>query len=491
MEKINFLFKQHQLPFSYIETPKPEDSDRVSNKMQRFFPYFTSTDLHVDCLKKVGMKPVVNTTNVNIFIGKILPDEDFEAVKPWQKLSHFHSVDLIGRKDEFHQRIQELTERMGYSETLFYQQTYILPDDFDKIINAWSTSQYWILKPRASSKGQNIEVRDSSEQTYPPYPYLVQKYLDRPFLIMGRKFDIRFYTLVTSVEPMTIYIHRHGLGLFCTVPFDKSKGVNEPRMHITNWEVNKNSEFFVRPKGIEEKPEDSKWSLPFFFKWLQENGYDSEKIKKDMEYAAIKATIAGMDKVRDSHKNHVNNRHQCFELLGIDMLLDEDLNPTVVEINVSPGMTGTDSALDKWMKTEVLLDTYNMARIIDCDPEIGCDAANKIYDFEKKSVSKKRRENVEKEIIRPWDDPTFMDIEIIRDFVDEQERLRGFHLVFPNKENMMKYEKCFLRKTYADIVLRDWILMNDSERIAVLESHIAEHDDQINSIANASSCNIC
>lgn len=468
MKRVKYLLNQNPLPFSFLTAPKPNEENRPVDNNHRFCPYQSSTDLTYECMKKSGFKPVLNMEVSNCFIGKILPDEDFVALKPWQKANHFFGVEMIGRKDEFHQRIQELTERMGPEETKFYQETYLLPDDFDKIIPAWPTSSKWILKPRASSKGQNIEVRDSSEQSYPPYPYLVQRYLDRPFLILGRKFDIRFYFLVTGVSPMRIYSHRHGLGLFCTVPYDKDAGVSEQRMHITNWEVNKGSTAFVRPQGIEERPEDSKWSLPFFFKYMQDNGYDAEKLKKSMEYACVKAVIAGMDKVRDTHIKNIKDRHISFELLGIDMLLDENLNTTVVEVNVSPGMVGTDSALDKYMKTEVLLDTYNMARIVDVNPYQGNDEVRKIHQLETRSVSAERRRLVEEGSIKPWDDPVFMDVEIVREFIDENERARGYHIVYPVKDTMMYYEKCFTRKTYEDIVLRDWVLMNDTEKEAAM-----------------------
>lgn len=48
-----------------------------------------------------------------------------------------------------------------------------------------------------------------------------------------------------------------------------------------------------------------------------------------------------------AHPNHPSN---CFELLGFDVLIDQDLKPWLLEVNLSPSMN-TDSALDIKIKS--------------------------------------------------------------------------------------------------------------------------------------------
>ena len=490
---VKTLLKSHKIPISYVKFPNPSDEPRKSSNNHSFYVGRMGYDLTVENLEKSGFKPELDPYHANIWIGKILPDEDFKTIKKWQKMNHFHSAYLIGRKDEFHFRMMELSQRIDTVSNPIYTTTYLLPDDLEKLIVNWKTYPYWIIKPRASSKGQHIEVRDSSQQNYPPFPCIVQRYVENPFLILGRKFDLRFYVLVTSLQPMKIYIHKHGLGRFCTTKYDRNAGVKDLKMHISNWQINKDSQNFVRAVGIEEKPEDSKWSLPFFFNYLKENGYNADKLRTDMEDVTIKAIIAGMDKMRDEHVKIIHNTHQCFELLGIDLVIDEHLHPYVVEVNVSPGMLGEDSDLDKYMKDEVLLDTYNTIKIIDCDPysKDPCPEAQLIYDAEASSITKERRQKVEQGLLNPWDCPVFADIQIVRDYLDEQKRKRNYRIVYPKAETVDVYEKCFAHIQYEDIVLKEWVKMSEQKQIQVLQEGLSTFDEDLkNALTPSSWCNI-
>ena len=49
----------------------------------------------------------------------------------------------------------------------------------------------------------------------------------------------------------------------------------------------------------------------------------------------------------------------CFELLGFDVLLDENLKPWLLEVNMSPSMN-TDTPLDTEIKTNLIVDFFNL-----------------------------------------------------------------------------------------------------------------------------------
>ena len=61
-------------------------------------------------------------------------------------------------------------------------------------------------------------------------------------------------------------------------------------------------------------------------------------------------------------KKNGMHRANCFEVFGFDILLDSDLKPWLVEVNLSPSLS-PDSPLDMTIKTNLLTDTYNLCGI--------------------------------------------------------------------------------------------------------------------------------
>ena len=69
-------------------------------------------------------------------------------------------------------------------------------------------------------------------------PYIVQRYINNPLLIGGKKFDMRLYALVTSYSPLTVYIYRGGFARFTHSRYDDTK-IQNFEIHLTNVAVQK------------------------------------------------------------------------------------------------------------------------------------------------------------------------------------------------------------------------------------------------------------
>jgi tubulin polyglutamylase TTLL4 len=108
------------------------------------------------------------------------------------------------------------------------------------------------MKPVAASCGRGIKVISKTTVITKKAGYLVSRYIARPHLINELKYDLRVYVLVTSFDPLKVYIYDDGLVRFATEKYStNSKNLKKRFMHLTNFSVNKKSEDFVQNKNQE------------------------------------------------------------------------------------------------------------------------------------------------------------------------------------------------------------------------------------------------
>ena len=66
------------------------------------------------------------------------------------------------------------------------------------------------------SQGKGIFLTRRIEDLELGEHYVVQRYMSKPYLLEGLKFDLRIYVLIASVDPLRIYIYEEGLARFAT-----------------------------------------------------------------------------------------------------------------------------------------------------------------------------------------------------------------------------------------------------------------------------------
>lgn len=110
---------------------------------------------------------------------------------------------------------------------------------------------------------------------------MVQRYLSRPFLIDGLKFDLRIYVLVAGVDPLRVFIFREGLGRFATETYvaPNKENMEDVCMHLTNYAINKENEKFIFNQDENDMSIGHKRSLEAVFKVMGEKGVDVPLLK--------------------------------------------------------------------------------------------------------------------------------------------------------------------------------------------------------------------
>ena len=73
----------------------------------------------------------------------------------------------------------------------------------------------------------------------------------------------------------------------------------------------------------------------------------------------LKTILCGEHHIQAAMKKNGTHRTNCFEILGFDILIDSDLKPWLLEVNLSPSLA-TDSPLDMSIKSTLLTDAFNL-----------------------------------------------------------------------------------------------------------------------------------
>ncbi|XP_053615363.1 tubulin monoglutamylase TTLL4-like isoform X6 [Plodia interpunctella] len=298
--------------------------------------------------------------------GKHMKSLMFRAIKDGQKMNHFPGTFQIGRKDRLWRNLQKLASKYGVNEFGIMPKTYVLPHDMKLLKHDWekhaANNEKWIIKPPASARGTGIKVVSRWTQIPKKRAVVVQRYVAKPFLINGNKFDMRLYVLVTSVHPLRIYLYKDGLARFASVKYnDEVTSLNDRYMHLTNYSINRLSKNYT-PNEDFAACEGHKWTLQTLFQYLKtEKNIDTDALWESLKDLVIKTIISGEASISSLTKANITSRYNCYELFGIDVLLDEDLKPWLLEVNISPSLHSA-SPLDIHVKGPLVSTVLNIAQ---------------------------------------------------------------------------------------------------------------------------------
>ena len=226
------------------------------------------------------------------------------------------------------------SRRTGESQTINIPQTYN------------SGKNMWIIKPINLNRGRCIQVLNDTN-TIVEYLFkiqemkkiegenanfkcdhiILQKYLEKPLLYQGRKFDIRIWILIIGGQENFVYIFKQGHLKATCAEFDINS--SSPFIHLTNYSVQKhNVDFSKKEIGNEISYQDFQDEL--------DKKNTGKNFLKDI-YPKIVYIIRLAVGSGKSNINHLK-RNNCFEIFGCDFILDEKYKPYLLEINMNPGL---------------------------------------------------------------------------------------------------------------------------------------------------------
>ncbi|XP_072888505.1 protein polyglycylase TTLL10-like isoform X4 [Hemitrygon akajei] len=197
------------------------------------------------------------------------------------------------------ERIMNKYGRITFSRFMkldeFYPETYrmVIKSERHAFYQAFQEGQIWISKPAESSQGKGIfllktlddlkafheKLESTKENPYirmcfynSPINRIVQRYIDEPLLLEGRKFDVRSYFLIACSSPFVTFF-RHGYAkLTCNEYNPNSDDLTD---HLTNQFIQKKN-----PRYSDMK-EDTVWSMEHLNDYINEKYMQAKQLPKD------------------------------------------------------------------------------------------------------------------------------------------------------------------------------------------------------------------
>ncbi|XP_054987121.1 tubulin polyglutamylase TTLL5 isoform X9 [Sorex araneus] len=407
-----------------------------------------------------------------------------------QKVNHFPRSYELTRKDRLYKNIIRMQHTHGFKAFHILPQTFLLPAEYAEFCNSYSKDRGpWIVKPVASSRGRGVYLINNPNQISLEENILVSRYINNPLLIDDFKFDVRLYVLVTSYDPLVIYLYEEGLARFATVRYDQGvKNIRNQFMHLTNYSVNKKSGDYVSCDDPEVEDYGNKWSMSAMLRYLKQEGRDTTALMAHVEDLIIKTIISAELAIATACKTFVPHRSSCFELYGFDVLIDSTLKPWLLEVNLSPSLA-CDAPLDLKIKASMISDMFTVVGFVCQDPaqrtsarplyptfeasrrnpfqkpqrpvSAHCQSTNtrqrsrplSASDAEMKNLVSSAREKVPGKLGGSVLGLSMEEIKVLRRVKEENDRRGGFIRIFPTSETWEIYGSYLEHKTSMNYML--------------------------------------
>ncbi|XP_001600453.1 probable tubulin polyglutamylase TTLL2 isoform X1 [Nasonia vitripennis] len=282
----------------------------------------------------------------------------YKSLLPWQFINRIPKGNSICRKDNLVRHLKCMKKVYGNVYD-FSPLGYNLPSEYTRLAADCSRlekdERIWICKPVGQSQGRGIFLfRKLSDLTYDSVA-VVQRYIENPLLIGGYKFDLRLYVCVPSYRPLAIYLYKDGIARFATEKFSLDS-IDDPFRHLTNFSLNKLGPGYYEKK--ERVGAGCKWTFRQLRRYLEQSGYLDWLL---WQRIACIVTLTVLSQAAGIPKSS-----NCFEFFGFDVLIDDNLKPWLIEVNVSPALSN-DCEVDSEVKKPLLHDLFDLLGLPVCN----------------------------------------------------------------------------------------------------------------------------
>jgi hypothetical protein len=253
----------------------------------------------------------------------------------------------------------------------FLPNSYVLYNDSerDRFKEEFDNKKIYIMKKNIQRQ-EGLKITDSKEEIMRGNDIgyvLVQELLQNPYTISGRKTNMRFYVLVICHnKQINVFVHSEGFMYYTKQLF--TKGSLEIGPNITTGYIERQV-YVDNPLthgDLRQYLDDpARKNLLHVEKNIREQNLKISKVYFDRIYDMLRNVFITF--VGKICKNQKFSNNVMFQLFGVDVAVDNNLNPMIMEINKGPDLGAKDER-DSQLKHGVVRDMLNIIGIIKYEP---------------------------------------------------------------------------------------------------------------------------
>lgn len=288
-----------------------------------------------------------NDANLVLFSDFALIDQKINSL-PFNKGRQYYVYGLKG-SDDMASKARLAKKMMESNSERYIPKSFVVFDEGDirKLKEYHKEGNIYMLKKNIQRQEGNLITKDieyittkAAEDDY----VVCQELLQNPYLVNKRKINLRVYMLITKHDNnMNFYIYKNGFMYYTPKFFEKNN--TERDVNITTG--------YIDRKVYEENP----LTLQDFNDFLGE-----EKAKRLWQniidtFKAIKSTYRDV-----LLKENEEIPGSQFNIFGVDVAPDENLNTMIIEINKGPDLSYKDER-DKQVKLTMMYDAFTIMKL--------------------------------------------------------------------------------------------------------------------------------
>lgn len=242
-------------------------------------------------------------------------------------------------------------------------------NDMTRFTNEFDKDKIYIMKKNIQRQ-EGLKISRSKQELLNGDKnnfVIIQELLQNPYIISGRKTNMRFYVLVTckfygNSKTTNVYVHKDGFMYYTKVMFKKNSTDFDP--NITTGYIDRkvyDENPLTHTDMIKYLDDENRTNLLEDESHIRLNNFKISDIYFYRIYNIIRTTFnAFIDKICKTEKFKNNT---MFQLFGIDVAVDDKLFPLIMEINKGPDMGAKDKR-DSELKHKVIRDVLNIIEVI-------------------------------------------------------------------------------------------------------------------------------